>query len=201
MKLNEATILLISANNFNEYLANVDMEPKESMAKEKPWQNRWCEKIHNAELVEAPKFEKDQNITANHAFIQWVSNIKQAITNATKPILLICHSYGVCAALTSVADLIPKAQQEIKGAFLVAPAIFNIENESSILTIDKLDFPSFVIASTNDEHMPQEQAKQLANNLGSFFIDAGESGHINHDTGHGPWPEGLLLLSQFLSKI
>jgi predicted alpha/beta hydrolase family esterase len=31
--------------------------------------------------------------------------------------------------------------------------------------------------------------------------DAGESGHINIASGHGPWPEGLLQFGQFLKKL
>lgn len=201
MKLNEANILLISATNFDEYLENIHMEKESAISEEEHWQHRWHQKLPNSELIEAPKLNGDKNITPNHAFLQWVSTIKQAITSSTKPILLIGNSYGVCAALTAVYDLIPNSQQQIKGAFWVAPAIFNVEDETTILEMKKLAFPSFLIASTNDAHMEQIQAIELANNLGSFFVDAGESGSINHQTGHGPWPEGLLMLSQFLSKI
>ena len=31
--------------------------------------------------------------------------------------------------------------------------------------------------------------------------DAGEIGHINPDSGHGAWPEGLLSLGKFLGKL
>ena len=36
---------------------------------------------------------------------------------------------------------------------------------------------------------------------GSFLVDAGESGHINADSGHGPWPEGTMVFAQFLGRL
>ncbi|MFW8585524.1 alpha/beta hydrolase [Rhizobium beringeri] len=32
-------------------------------------------------------------------------------------------------------------------------------------------------------------------------VDAGESGHINADSGHGPWPEGTMVFAQFLGRL
>ena len=31
--------------------------------------------------------------------------------------------------------------------------------------------------------------------------DAGEAGHINGESGHGPWPEGLLTFGKFMSRL
>jgi predicted alpha/beta hydrolase family esterase len=33
------------------------------------------------------------------------------------------------------------------------------------------------------------------------LIDAGEAGHINADSGHGPWPEGTMVFAKFLSQL
>jgi predicted alpha/beta hydrolase family esterase len=33
------------------------------------------------------------------------------------------------------------------------------------------------------------------------FIDAGAAGHINVDSGHGPWPEGSLAFANFMAKL
>lgn len=201
MKLNEAHILLITATNFNQYLENLNSEAQFSTFKEQHWQYRWHKKIPTSELIEAPEVKQSENITANHAFLQWVSDIKNAITSATKPVLFIGHSYGVCAALTAISDLIPNIKQQIKGAFFVSPALFESEDNISTIQMSKLPFPSFLISSTNDTMLEHIKAKDLATNLGSFFLDAGESGHIDATTGHGPWPEGLLILSQFLAKL
>ena len=51
-----------------------------------------------------------------------------------------------------------------------------------------------------------EQEHHLRDDLhrvdwGADFIDAGESGRIDADSGHGPWPDGLLKLGGFLKKL
>ncbi len=57
---------------------------------------------------------------------------------------------------------------------------------------DPLPFPSIMIASRNDPFGEYAHAEDIANAWGSFLIDAGESGHINAESGHGhgrkaPW--------------
>ncbi|AQT42752.1 hypothetical protein BBC0178_012850 [Bartonella apihabitans] len=66
---------------------------------------------------------------------------------------------------------------------------------------DRLPFPSIVIASRNDEYCDFAVAEDIAKDWGSLFIDAGEAGHINSASGYGPWPEGLMVFSQFLGKL
>ena len=45
-----------------------------------------------------------------------------------------------------------------------------------------------------------EVAEDIAGAWGSLFIDAGEAGHINAASGHGPWPEGSMTFASFLSR-
>jgi predicted alpha/beta hydrolase family esterase len=41
----------------------------------------------------------------------------------------------------------------------------------------------------------------LAAQLGAKLIDAGFSGHINSESGHGPWPEGVMRFAAFLKTL
>ena len=41
-------------------------------------------------------------------------------------------------------------------------------------------------------------AKRCAKAWGSRFVDIGQAGHINADSGHGEWKEGYALLQQFM---
>ena len=41
----------------------------------------------------------------------------------------------------------------------------------------------------------------MAKMLGAKLVDAGFSGHINTESGHGPWPEGLMCLAAFLKTL
>ena len=66
---------------------------------------------------------------------------------------------------------------------------------------EPLPFPSTVIASRNDPYCDFDVASDLGGAWGSVVGDAGEIGHINPDSAHGAWPEGLLSLGKFLGKL
>lgn len=135
---------------------------------------------------------------------EWVNEVKIAITQAQKPVFIIAHSLGVPTAIQAT---LPNAGK-IYGAFFVAlPDVSNEKIRPKHLKTfgpyprKKLPFPSVVIASRNDEFCQFSVAENLANDWGALFVDAGQSGHINAESGHGPWPEGLMVLSHFLAKI
>jgi predicted alpha/beta hydrolase family esterase len=94
------------------------------------------------------------------------------------------------------------------GAFLVAPP--DVENPAirprHLMTFgpaprEPLPFPSITIASRNDHFCSFEVAEDMAASWGSLFIDAGASGHLNGESGHGPWPEGLMVFSKFMNNL
>ena len=97
-------------------------------------------------------------------------------------------------------------REKIAGAFLVAPPeVTNPKiRPKHLMTFgplprDPLPFPSLVVASRNDPFGTYEHAGDIANAWGSLLVDAGESGHINSESGHGPWPgrhHGLCPVSQ-----
>jgi predicted alpha/beta hydrolase family esterase len=43
-----------------------------------------------------------------------------------------------------------------------------------------------------------DSVRWLADLWGSCFVNVGARGHINPDSGHGPWPEGEALLQDLL---
>ena len=63
-----------------------------------------------------------------------------------------------------------------------------------------LSFPSLLVGSENDPYASAAAAKDLANVWGSQFLNVGKAGHINVDSGHGPWPQGKALLSRLLER-
>ena len=60
-----------------------------------------------------------------------------------------------------------------------------------------LPFRSLVVASANDPFGSLAHAEHCAKAWGSRFVDIGQAGHINADSGHGEWDEGYALLQQF----
>ncbi|GAB6270059.1 MAG: hypothetical protein STSR0002_28020 [Smithella sp.] len=61
-----------------------------------------------------------------------------------------------------------------------------------------IPFPSILVGSENDHYMTLDSARELAGYWNSRFFNAGAVGHINLDSGHGPWPQGETLLTDLI---
>ncbi len=111
-------------------------------------------------------------------------------------VVLVAHSLGC----TAVALWTKRFGTRIKGGFLVAPSdceaeTYNFDTKGfAPIPLGKLPFKSLVAASTNDEYVSFERAKQFADAWGSEFFNVGAKGHINTSAGFGEWSEGLELL-------
>lgn len=161
------------------------------------WQTRWEQKLSTARRVEQAEWSKPVRD-------DWAARIAEAVNASTKPVVLVAHSLGV----PSVLHAVPHFKKPIAGAFFVAPPdVTNPDiRPKHLMTFgpyprDTLPFPSLTIASRNDPFGTYEHAEEIAKSWGSTLIDAGEAGHINADSGHGPWPEGTMVFAQFLSKL
>ena len=162
------------------------------------WQTRWQGRMASARRVE-------QDAWAKPVREDWVTRISEEIARATKPVVLVAHSLGVAAAVHAVQD---GASGKVRGAFLVAPP--EVDNPAirpkHLMTFgpyprDPLPFPSFVVASRNDAFSSFDKTSDIADAWGAFLVDAGESGHINAESGHGPWPEGLMVFAEFMKRL
>ena len=161
------------------------------------WQSRWERRLSTASRVEQGEWTKPVRE-------DWTQAVADAVNAATRPVVFIAHSLGVAA----VVQAVPRFEKPVAGAFFVSPP--DVANEAirpkHLMTFgpyprEPLPFPSVVVASRNDPFSSFEMAEDAAAAWGSLFVDAGESGHINADSGHGPWPEGLLTFGKFLSRL
>ncbi|WP_280776544.1 alpha/beta hydrolase [Rhizobium sp. SG_E_25_P2] len=161
------------------------------------WQNRWSGKLATARRVEQSSFmEPDRDA--------WVDAIRKAIADAERPVVLVAHSLGIGAALHALDGNADK----IVGGFFVSPPDLTLKGPHKKIFETfgpypnaPLPFPSITVASQNDIHGSYEHAGDVSNAWGSFLVDAGNSGHIDIDSGHGPWPEGTMVFAQFLSRL
>ena len=100
----------------------------------------------------------------------------------------------------------PLGRLRIAGALLVAPSDTDAPSYPGCTTgfqpmrLERLPFPSIVIASTDDPYVSPERARQFATAWGSDYTEIGNAGHINGDAGYGPWPEGEKLLLDLCKK-
>ncbi|WP_334149049.1 RBBP9/YdeN family alpha/beta hydrolase [Hyphomicrobium sp.] len=170
------------------------------------WQSRWERTLKTARRVEQENWIAPEREA-------WVGRIIESAVESTRPVVLVAHSLGV-AAVAHLARRIPKGF--LSGAFLVAPA--DVDNAAdwpetqglkldgdgsgfAPLPLDALPFPSILVASSTDPYCRIERAAALAEAWGSTLVEAGDAGHINSASGHGPWPEGVLRFGSFLKGL
>ena len=164
------------------------------------WMTRWESKLSAARRVEQAEWAKP-------VAEDWTARVAEAIEAAEKPVVAVAHSLG-CSTLVKAIEGNPNLGQWVRGAFLVAPP--DVENPDirprHLMTFGPspttpLPFPSLVVASRNDPFCAYDKADEMAATWGSLLVDAGESGHINAESGHGPWPEGTMVFSRFLNRL
>ncbi len=131
----------------------------------------------------------------------WVATLETAVATSGEPVLLVVHSLA-CAL---VAHWAPRASGRVAAALLVAPSDVDalgrtpdVVRSFSPLPLARLPFPTTLVCSRNDPYVEFSRGEVFAGCWGSRLVDAGLAGHINSDSGHGPWPEGRAILEEIL---
>lgn len=165
------------------------------------WQRRWGERFPHVRYV-------DQDDWDHPTLNDWVGRLHQEIMLATRPVVLVAHSLAIAAVAHTAQRL---ADTKVRGAFLVSPP--DLEDPDVLADLpqevrtfgdvprDPLPFPSMVVVSSNDAFVTVERAADMAAAWGSELKQAGPAGHINVASGHGPWPEGLLMFSHLMKRL
>ncbi len=119
-------------------------------------------------------------------------------------IVLVAHSLG-CLLVAAWAAHSRNAAL-VKAALLVAPGDPEREELGGVLAswspivLKPLPFRSRLLGSRNDPYCTFERARSFANAWGAEFIDYGERGHINADSGLGSWPDGHAMAVALCQK-
>jgi uncharacterized protein len=136
----------------------------------------------------------------------WAGRVRELLTRAPEPLTLVAHSFGCLAAVVATAD----RPDKVADLILVAPAdparfdFLGLRSTSAFpqfqlehaLPERSLQVSGIVIGSSNDPWLQLEQAQRFAQRWKLDFHDAGAVGHLNIESGHGPWVQGLDLLLQ-----
>jgi hypothetical protein len=153
------------------------------------WQTRW-EVLYGFTRIHQRDWDKPDKD-------DWVHTINEVIAPfPPERVVLIAHSLACCA----IAHWADRYAPYIKGALLVAPSDVEGPNYPPGTTgftpmpLSPLLFPSIVVASDDDRYVSLVRAAWFAGKWGSNFIDIGNKGHINADSGLGDWPEGYDIL-------
>ncbi len=162
------------------------------------WQSRWereraCLRIEQADW--------DRPVRAD-----WVQTLDRRLQTCTGDVVLVAHSLGCALAahwFDSVAEQ-PHRHAAIRGALLVAPP--DVERASAPEAIRNfapvperaLPVPAIVVASTSDPYCGFMRSGLMATRWGAEFVNIGNAGHINAESGLGAWEAGWALLARWL---
>lgn len=161
------------------------------------WQSLWA--AEHPEWTRVLQRDWDRPVRS-----EWVAALDSAVASLDAPPVLIGHSLGA----TTIAIWASEAgRASAAGAILVAPAdVARGDAPPEIrgfapVPLVRMPFPSLLVASRNDPYLAWSRAELFARTWGAELHDAGFSGHINTDTGYGPWPDGLSLVREFLANL
>ena len=160
----------------------------------KHWQTLW-EQRHGYRRVE-------QHDWVRPLRGDWVARLEDVVLSCDEPAVLVAHSLG-CILAAAWAAHSPNAQR-VKAALLVAPG--DVERPEvreqlpswTPIELQSLPFPSVLLASRDDPFCAFERARLFAHAWKSQFMDYGDCGHINADSGLASWPEGHVLLQDLM---
>lgn len=157
------------------------------------WQSLWEEKLPGARRVLMPSWEEPRRDA-------WVETLDRAIRTCAEPPVLVGHSLGA-VTIVHWARTFPFP---VHGALLVAPCdaddlqgLAQIQGFAPV-PVSKLAFPTLAVVSTDDPYLSPGRAFAFAHGWGARLVLAGGCGHINVESGFGPWPEGEALLREIL---
>lgn len=135
---------------------------------------------------------------------EWVAELNAAIADCQGAPILVAHSLG-CMLVAHWAR--SGSPLKVAGAFLVAPSDVEApsypveQNCWAPIPLQPLPFPSIVVGSANDPFASRDRTGAFAGAWGSRLVEIGDAGHLNTESGHGDWPEGLALLEQFCDEL
>jgi uncharacterized protein len=162
------------------------------------WQSRW-ERLD-------PRFRRVEQDDWDHPRPQaWVARIVEAVAAVVGPVVLIAHSLGCHATAHASRD--PIVRERVRAALLVAPPdLYDPRNEHYDMgdfrphLLDRLPFPSTLVASTDDRTCTFARAVELADAWGSELVNVGALGHVNAASALGDWPQGRAILDALLAR-
>lgn len=153
------------------------------------WQTHWQKQIPGSRLI-AQQDSRNADVAA------WTEALVRAIDTMPKAPMIIAHSFG-CLATVRAAY----AGARIRAVLLVAPADPERFGIGAELSSKPLPLASMLVASSNDPGLKLIRAGALASAWGSRFALYRNAGHINAESGFGPWPQGLTHVHELAQRV
>lgn len=133
----------------------------------------------------------------------WITRLEDVLLAQDGPCVLVAHSLG-CQLVAAWAQVSRNAHK-VQAALLVAPGDVEREEIRSQLAswvpvvLQPLPFKSVLLACHDDPYCSFVRAQAFAQSWGAEFVDYGQRGHINADSGLGDWPDGHQRLLELIA--
>ncbi len=159
------------------------------------WQSRW-EVLHGYTRVQQHDWMRPLRG-------DWMAQLEEAVLAAPTPVVLVAHSLG--CILTAAWAAHSHNTHKVLAAFLVAPgdperdALRAPLKSWSPVVLQRLPFAAQLLGSQDDPYCSFARAQQFAQAWGAEFVDCGQVGHINAETGLGDWADGQTRLHALIA--
>ena len=130
----------------------------------------------------------------------WVRTIEQTILQAAHPVIVLAHSVGCMATVFALE------RAKVAAVVLVAPADTERPGAPeplqsfSPIPMQRLTAPALVVASDDDPYCSLARARAFAQAWKADLEVIPGGGHINGESGFGPWPEGWRMIGQWMER-
>ena len=148
------------------------------------WQSRWHQQFPQWQRMLGLPWDKP-DLTV------WSAKLASKLRSRRSRVHLVAHSFGALTAIAA-ARLQPDKVSSILIVAPADPARIGIPDEA---LAGSIKVSAQLIASRNDPWMSFERAEYWSRQWQVPLFDAGEVGHINAQSGHGEWSQGLKLLN------
>lgn len=124
----------------------------------------------------------------------WVAELARLVATAAEPVTFVCHSLGCWAVDHLLAE---RGAAGVHAALLVAPPspYLPFEAVETFLPPPRckeawapLAARTLVVGSDDDDYASPGELSEIAGALGVRCEILPGAGHINTDSGYGPWP-------------
>jgi predicted alpha/beta hydrolase family esterase len=158
------------------------------------WQTLW-EQRHGGRRFRPASFDEPDAW-------DWVAAIDRAAAGLGPDTVVVAHSLGCLATAHVAATSAP-----FRGVVLVAPP--DLEDPHfptdarrfAELTAAPLRVPGLLLHSSDDPYANTAGNERMAAAWGVPRIDLGPLGHVNADSGLGPWDDGWRLVTAFRAGL
>jgi predicted alpha/beta hydrolase family esterase len=158
------------------------------------WQSLW-EQHHGYRRVEQHDWQTPLRG-------DWIARLEEVLLRCDEPAVLVAHSLG-CLLVAAWASH-SRNLHRVKAALLVGPGdaerpeLQGALRSWTPIALQRLPFPSVLVASRSDPFCSFERARLFAHAWGSQLMDYGDAGHLNADSHLASWPEGHVLVQDLM---